>query len=125
MFMDQEAFRHPFVQKQFREMSKQTVEDNKAAIAFSIKMGNMKEESLPGLYNNLAFITWMLAFYWLAQQIIRGRKTKRDGEKLIWSIMIPHFTEKGKASFIKFFGEDYYNDLGDPFEYDIEQLISF
>ncbi|MCI4671691.1 MAG: TetR/AcrR family transcriptional regulator [Bacteroidia bacterium] len=126
LFMDQEAFRHPFVQKMFRQMSKQTVEANRATIAFSIKLGNMKKEAIPGLYNNLAFITWMLAFYWLPQQIIRGEKSPDEGEKMIWSILTPHFTQKGIRSFIKFYGEGYFQSLGTPFEYEeLDQLISF
>lgn len=126
LFMDQEAFRHPHVQRMFREMARKTVAANKAAIAFSIKLENMNKEVVPGLYNNLAFITWMLAFYWLPQQIIRGEKSPEDGEKLIWSILIPHFTPKGVKSFINFFGEDYYQNLGEPFAYEeLDQLISF
>ena len=67
----------------------------------------------------------MLSFFWLAQQIIRGEKTEEDGEKMIWSMLIPHFTEKGIQAFKNFFGEAYYNNLGQPFEMDIDQFIAF
>lgn len=125
LFLDPHALKHKVVKKQFREMTLQTIEDNKAAIAFSIKLGNMKPEPLPGMYHNLAFISWMLSFYWLSQQILRGEKTEEDGEKMIWSILIPHFTEKGIQSFKGFFGEDFYQSLGEPFDVDLTQLIPF
>ncbi|MEO0473235.1 MAG: TetR/AcrR family transcriptional regulator [Bacteroidota bacterium] len=123
VFLDPHVLQHPAIQQQFREMTEQTIRDNKAAIAFAIKLGNMEPEKVAGMYHNLAFTTWMLTFFWLAQQIIRGEKTGEDGEKMAWSILIPHFTEKGIQSFIEFFGESYYQQLGQPFE--IEEFISF
>ncbi|MEL6864682.1 MAG: TetR/AcrR family transcriptional regulator [Bacteroidota bacterium] len=125
IFLDTHVLVHPAVQTKFREMTQMTIEDNKATIAFSIKMGNMKPESVPGLYHNVAFITWMLSFYWLSQQIIRGERSKEDGEKMIWSILIPHFTDKGLMAFKAFFGEDYYNSLGDAFQPDLSKFIAF
>lgn len=125
IFLDPNVLNHPVIRQQFREMTAQTVEDNKAAIAFAIKIGNMKPEPLAGIYHNIAFIAWMLSFFWLAQQIIRGEKTGEDGEKMIWSILIPHFTEKGVQSFIEFFGKSYYQNLGEPFQAELDQLISF
>ena len=125
IFLDPHLLNHPLIKKQFREITQQTINDNKAAIAFSVKMGNMKPETIPGTYHNIAFISWMLTFYWLSQQIIRGEKTNEDGEKMIWSILIPHFTKKGEESFKTFFGEDYYNSLGAAFDLDLNQYISF
>lgn len=125
VFLDTHVLQHPMVRKQFREMTARTIADNKATIAFSISMGNMKPEPVPGAYHNLAFITWMLLFFWLAQQIIRGEKTTEDGEKMIWSNLLPHFTEKGIQSFKDFFGEEYYNDLGESFKMDLNQFVTF
>ena len=106
-------------------MTRQTISENKATIAFSINTGNMKPEPFAGAYHNLAFTTWMLLFFWLAQQIIRGEKTNEDGEKVVWSNLLPHFTEKGVKAFKSFFGEEYYNSLGEPFEIDLNQFVSF
>ncbi len=125
IFLDIHVLKHPVIKKQFRKMTEKTIQDNKAAIAFAIKLGNMKKEVIPGMYHNVAFITWMLTFYWLPQQIIRGEKTKEDGEKMIWSVLLPHFTDKGLQSFQSFFGKDYLNGLGQAFEEDIDQFISF
>ena len=48
-----------------------------------------------------------------------------DGEKIIWSFMLPHFTEKGKSSFIKFFGEDYFNEVSEKFDINLTNYITF
>ena len=125
IFLDRHLLNHPVLKKQFRQMTLQTIKDNEAAIAFAIELGNMHQEKIKGTYKNLAFITWMLTFFWLPQQLIRGEKTSEDGEKMIWSILLPHMTSKGVNSFKKFFGEDYLASLGDPFEIDLEKLINF
>ncbi len=125
IFLDIHVLNHPKIKEKFRLMAKQTIADNEASIAFSIKVGNMKQEAFAGLYHNLAFISWLIAFFWLTQQKIRGSKEKQDGEKMIWSILLPHFTKKGIQSFITFFGEDYYNSIGEPFQIDINKLIAF
>jgi len=125
IFLDPHVLRHPLIREQFRKMTKQTIADNKAGIAFSMKLGNMKPEQVPGTYHNLAFITWMLSFFWLAQRIIRDDQSDERVEKLVWTMLIPHFTEKGIQAFKNFFGEEYYNDLGEPFEIDISALIAF
>ncbi|WP_299466517.1 TetR/AcrR family transcriptional regulator [uncultured Microscilla sp.] len=125
IFLDQHVLKHELVKGKFREQTKKSIHDNKAALAFAIKLGNLKPEPVPGMYNNIAFITWMMPFYWLNQQIIRGEKTEEDAEKMIWSILLPHFTEKGVSSFIKFFGKEYYESLGESFSVDLDSLISF
>jgi len=125
IFLDPHVLRHPLIREQFRQMTAQTIADNKAGIAFSIKLGNMKPEQVPGTYHNLAFITWMLSFFWLAQRVIRDDQTEKGVEKLVWTMLIPHFTEKGLQAFKTFFGEAYYNDLGDSFEIDLSELIAF
>lgn len=124
IFIDPHVLKHPIIQKQFRQMTAQTIKDNKAAIAFSIQLGNMKPELYPGVYNNLALTTWMLTFFWLPQQVIRGTTTTVDGDSLIWSMLLPHFTEKGIRSFEKFFGKEVLDNLGEPFSIDISSLVT-
>lgn len=125
IFMDSQVLKLPFINKEFKEMSRQTILDNKAAIAFAIQLGNMKPEPFPGIYNNIAIMTWLLSFYWQAQSIVRGNTKETDGEKIIWSLLIPHFTEKGIKSFKNYFGDKYYQELGEPFELDINNYMSF
>lgn len=125
IFLDNHVLNDPIIRNQFRQMTERTIADNRAAIAFSIQLGNMKEELYPGTYNNIAMITWMLTFYWLPQQIIRGEKTKEDGERLVWSMLVPHFTDKGLKSFKNFFGDQILDELGEPFVYDLSSIVSF
>lgn len=125
IFLDTQVLKHPAIKQQFRQMTEQTIAANKAAIAFAIKLGNMQPEAVPGTYHNISFIVWMLTFFWLSQQIIRGERTGEDGEKMVWSILLPHFTEKGLASFIGYFGQEYYDNLGEGFDMDLDALIAF
>ncbi len=125
IFLDTHVLNHPIIKSKFRAITKETLEDNKAAIAFSIQLGNLKPELIPGTYHNIGFLAWMIIFFWLPQQIIRGKKTGDDGAKMIWSLLVPHMTEKGIISFKKFYGEAYYNSLGESFEVDAHSFISF
>ena len=125
IFLDTHVLKHPIIKKKFREMTAQTIADNKAAIAFSLKLGNLKPELVPGTYHNISFLTWMVTFFWLPQQIIRGETKKEDGEKMIWTMLMPHFTEKGIESFKAFFGEEYFKSLGEPIDKTLNNLISF
>ncbi len=45
--MDNQILKLPFVNKKFKEMSKQTISDNKSTITFAIQLGNMKPERTP------------------------------------------------------------------------------
>ena len=123
VFTDPHVLKHNIIVKQFRQMTEESINDIKASIAFSIQLGNMRKEPYPGVYNNLALTTWMLTFFWLPQQVIRGDKTTTDGDQMIWSLVLPHLTEKGIRSFQKFFGKEVLDNLGDPFTLDIQSLV--
>ena len=125
IFSDPNVISQPFIRNKFKEMTNKTIADIKAGIAFSINVGNVVEEKIAGTYNNIEFITWMLAFYWDAQKEICDMYKKMDGEKIIWSFMSPYFTEKGKASFIKFFGEDYFKAVNQKFDINLSSYIAF
>jgi len=124
-FNDNHVMKHPLLKKKFRDMIGKTVHANKAAIAFAIAAGNMKPEPFKGVYHNIALNTWMIAFFWLTQKSIRGEKKSEDAEAIIWSLLIPHFTEKGIKAFKAFFGEDYLDNLGEAFDSNIENFINF
>jgi AcrR family transcriptional regulator len=125
VFLDSVVQRHPLIRKHYQSINDQTIEDFKSAIAFSIQSGNMNPETYNGMYNNLALICWTVAFYWLPQQVIVGKDIETESEKIIWTILIPHFTEKGMNAFRKFFGDEYLNSLGSSFNKKIDNLISF
>ncbi len=125
IFSDPNVISQPFIRNKFKEMTNKTIADIKAGIAFSINVGNVVDEPISGTYNNIAFITWMLAFYWDAQKEICDMYKEMDGEKIIWSFMAPYFTDKGKASFIKFFGEDYFKVVNQKFDINLSSYIAF
>lgn len=125
IFLDTHVTNHPIVKAQFQEMVEQSIGDFEDIIAFGIQAGNMKEEQLSGTYKNLAFTVWMLGFYWLSQQITRGDKTIADAEKVIWSLVIPHMTEKGLTAFKQFYGANFYEALGSPFEVPTKSFLIF
>jgi AcrR family transcriptional regulator len=125
IFTDSQVMMIPAIKKALREMARTTIEDNKAAIAFAIKVGNMKPEPYPGVYHHVALTTWMLMFFWLPQQILRGTKSGEDAEKTVWSMILPHFTAKGIAVFKKYYGEDFLQSLGSPFEFPADELLVF
>lgn len=123
IFLDHHVINHPVMKNKFREINQQMIDFHKAAIAFAIRIGNVKEEPIPGMYHNIAFITWMLSFYWLSQRVIRGETMIEDRAKMVWSILIPHFTEKGLQAFKDYFGEEYYQNLGEAFSPEDYQMI--
>jgi AcrR family transcriptional regulator len=125
IFTDSQVMIIPAIKKALREMAHATIEDNKAAIAFAIKVGNMKPEQYPGVYHQVALTTWMLMFFWLPQQILRGTTSGEDAEKTVWSMILPHFTAKGIAVFKKYYGEDFLQTLGPAFEYSGDELLVF
>ncbi len=68
--------------------------------------------------------TWMLSFFCLAQNIIRdGTKEKIEENDL--EFIHSAFTPKGINSFKKYFGNDYYNKIGNTFELNIDNYMSF
>ncbi|MFT7587953.1 MAG: AcrR family transcriptional regulator [Limisphaerales bacterium] len=123
IFHDSHVLNHPVIKKKFREMTEQTILDNTNIIAFSIRIGNMNPERIAGTYRNIALLAWMVPFYWMPQQKLRGKQESEDAEKIIWSLLLPHFTEQGIKSFKAFFGESYFEDLGPAF--DLTKLLSF
>lgn len=125
IFLDSRLLAHPIIHERFKEFTQTSIADNLAAISLSITIGNMKKEPFNGVYYNLAVSIWMQSFFWYAGQIIRGEKTSEDGEKMLWSMVVPHLTEQGVTSFIDFFGEEYLLTLGQPFEACTESIITF
>lgn len=116
IFQDQLMLRHPLISEKIKKIAEQSIEDNKTIIAYSIRLGNMKPEPFKGLYNHIAFITWTLPFFWLSQQVLQEEKSAEETERMMWSLLLPHFTEKGIQAFIQFFGQEYLDSLGEAFE---------
>ncbi|MFK7950184.1 MAG: TetR/AcrR family transcriptional regulator [Saprospiraceae bacterium] len=114
IFFDIKIASDPKVTKQFARMKKDTIRRQMTTIGFSIQIGNMNPERIPGTYRNLCESLWMINFYWLISQSYRDENDNWD--KVIWSSVLPHFTEKGLTSFIAHFGQNYFDSLGEAFD---------
>lgn len=128
IFLDYHVLNHSAIRQQFKEMKQQRIKDMEATIAFSIAAGNMHPEPYEGIYHNLAFNTWMISFFWLNQWSIQGEdfeKYNEEGEKKLWSLLLPHLTEKGIEAFRTFFGEQYLKELGASFDTAISNYLRF
>lgn len=123
IFSDRHVQVHPFIKKKYKEMLKESVEDNLAIFSFSMEQGNLKAETFPGQYYHLAYICSLIIFFWQPQQIIG--ENKADYQKMLWSLLYPQFTAKGKKRFSNFFGKDYVENLGPSFQTTIDSIISF
>ena len=125
IFQDQQVLKHPSIAPRMKEFAEKTIRNIEVAIAFSIEVGNMKPEQVAGTYKHLALTSWIIMFFWANQQKVRGEKTRKDGEKIIWSLLLPHLTEKGLAAFQKYFGESYLKEIGLPFDVTLDNILSF
>lgn len=116
IFLNTHLSSHPVIKSKFKDMMLSSVEQNKATILFSIQIGNFKPEAIHGTYNNLAFSVWMVSNYWFFQQRTFGEDNTEDAGIMVWSLLLPYFTEKGLNAFKKYFGIKYYKNIGLPFE---------
>jgi len=119
IFNDLHVIKHSVLEERFRNFCLETIRDHEAAIAFAIKLGNMHPEPFAGAYYNLCLSLWALSMFWLPQQTIRKVKDDTEVAKVTWSLILPHFTEKGIESFKAFYGEAFYNNIGKPFKTDL------
>ncbi len=125
VFLDIHVQNHPMVKNQLNAMIEKTIEDYYKMIALGIQLGTVKEETISGTYQSLALSVWMVSFYWLSQQTTRSKEQEINAEKTIWGLILPHMTEKGIAAFKQFFGEEFYQTLGKPFEVNQHTFVRF
>ena len=125
IFLDIHVQTHPAVHERFRAMIEQTIESYSKMIALGIQIGTVKQEVVPGSYRSLVHAVWMTSFYRLAQRKTRSISEEDDLEMLIWGLILPHLTESGLSGFKDYFGEDYYNQIGQPFNLEKHAFIAF
>ncbi len=125
VFLDIHVQNHPLVKDQFKAMIEKTINDFYKMIAMGIQIGTVKKETIPGTYRSLALSVWMVSFYWLSQQTTRDKTNAKEGEKVMWGLILPHLTRKGVTGFKDYFGEAFYEKLGDPFDVNKHALIKF
>lgn len=119
IFNDLHVIKHPLLEERFRNFCLETIKDHEAAIAFAIKLGNMNPEPFAGAYYNLCLSLWALSMFWLPQQTIRKVEDETEVAKVTWSLILPHFTDKGIQAFKDFYGEAFYKSIGKPFKGDL------
>jgi len=76
------------------------IEYLKAMIAYSVGIGNLRQEPEPGYYDRLAHGIWMGIFFWLQQAQIRDLEPEPEtARRTMWSMVMPHLTEEGLRHF--------------------------
>ncbi len=125
VFGNATVLHHESIMKVMHSWAQETISGNKAAFLFAIQLGNMKPEPYSGMYQLLAINTWMVTYYWMTQKMVRKVKNTEDAEKMVWSVVIPHFTDKGISSFTKHFGFEFLNSLGEPFDTTSSEISIF
>lgn len=123
IFNDIKVIRHPILKEKFKQLAKTSIQDNEAAIAFAIKLGNIRPEPFKGAYHNLCLSIWALSMFWVPQQTIREVNNPEELRQVIWSLILPHFTEKGIQSFKDFFGAEFFDTIGKSFDVDVNMAF--
>lgn len=115
IFFDKSVLRLEPVIALIKQLRKQNIKIQMSMINLSIQIGNMRPEPIPGMYHSISRNYWMISYFWLVSE-----RFQKDGDvsldKLMWSMLLPHFTDKGLASFKEHFGEAYLGELGVAFE---------
>jgi len=119
IFRDMNVLDNPHINKVMKSWSESSIDQNMAAFRFGQEIGNLKEESLDGLYYQLAVNTWMVTFYWISQSSVRRVQALESAERMVWTTIYPHFTEKGRQAFHSHFGEAYFSSQ-EGFQYKSE-----
>jgi AcrR family transcriptional regulator len=123
IFFDKQLLNVPQVKTQIIRIKEHHLQWQWSIIRFSIQIGNMKPELIPGTYHNLCRTIWTTSFFWLMSEVYRVEEQEQDWGRYVWSIILPHFTDKGIVAFRQHFGEDYYTSLGPAFV--LESSMSF
>jgi len=124
IFFDKNILLLPRVQEKIKAIKKIHIKIQMSMIHVSIESGNMQAEPIPGVYHNISRVIWRLLFF----NMMATRFTEEDEvawDKLMWSLLLPYFTKKGKESFINHFGQEYYDNLGVNYEGFMAEMLNF
>ncbi len=125
IFFDKQVMEYPTVKKQIKRIYADDLKRQMSIISFSIQVGNMREELIPGTYYNLCRTLWMLSFFWLMSDIYQDIQKETSWDRVAWSLILPHFTEQGILAFKEHFGEEYFQSLGRAYTTYINKTLSF
>ena len=124
IFFDKSVLSLPKVNTLIKSLRQENIRTQMSMINLSIQIGNMRPESINGVYHNISRIYWTISYSWLIERrFIEANEVSWD--QLMWSMLLPHFTDKGLASFREHFGEDYVEALGMRFDTYMSGLPSF
>jgi len=125
VFRDMSVLGHASIKDVLSDWSKEVIKSNLNAFAYGIKVGNVKAEPYEGLYYQLSVNAWLITYYWISQKEVRDLHHKEDAERMVWSAIIPHFTDKGRGEFIEFYGDNDKLQFGIPIKQymDLQHLI--
>lgn len=115
IFRDMSVLEHASIKDVMTHWSKKAIKSNLSTFAYGIESGHVKKEAYEGLYYNLSMNAWLLTYYWVAQESVR-ELGKEQVEKVVWSAIYPHFTEKGMQAFEDYYGKDFLSNAGIPIQ---------
>jgi len=114
VFRDMTILEHDSIKEVLTKWSKEVIKRNLNAFAYGIEIENVKPEPYEGLYYQLSVNAWLITYNWLAQQYVRQIGDLEKAERMVWSTIIPHFTEKGMEAFLSYYGKDFVSNFGIP-----------
>lgn len=123
IFKDLFVMEHPQIEATFKEFCQTMVADSEQAVSFAIQQGNMKPEEITGSYHALCEAVWSISISWLQLKAFRDIEDLDQVRKLIWSLIVPYFTEKGIKAFQSYFGDDFYKSLGKSFDIKVNTVL--
>lgn len=125
IFFDKAVLKLEKTQALIKKLRDNNIRTQMSMINVSIQMGNMNPESIPGLYHNISRSYWIMSYFWLVT-VTFSDETDVSWDKIMWSMLLPHFTPKGVTSFKEHFGEAYFESLGKAYgSYMEANLVGF
>lgn len=124
IFFDKAVLFIPKVKALMRKLREKNITTQMSMINISIQMGNMKSESVSGVYHNISRTYWIISYFWAIAEYFEGEDDVA-WDKLLWSMFLPHFTPKGIQSFKEHFGQEYYETLGVSYVDYVQKLVNF
>ncbi len=124
IFFDKNVLFLPPVMEKIQAIKKIHIKIQMSMIHVSIESGNMKKESIPGQYHNISRTIWQLLFF----NLVARNWTDYDESswnQLMWSLLLPFFTQKGTDSFINHFGQEFYDSLGKRYDAFMADVATF
>ncbi len=125
IFRDYSVLEHSSINDVMTNWTKKVIKRNLDAFAYGLEVGNIKSEPYDGLYYQLAVNAWLITYNWISQKSVREMGQSNEAERMVWSTIIPHFTEKGLGEFISFYGDGVHVNFGIPFKQylDLKHLL--